>query len=298
MLITKGKKTLIDLNNIDNTIVHKSEFIIDVLDHDELSSYTLENNDKKFNFADLYQLDIKINAIGKSTFFFVKENFNKDEVINKISILRNMETTNNELKIKKINSLFEIVKPYNPLLIVYSNGENSDIKREDIIISDINVIFIDKNHKKLNKKETPISKYFFELGKNKITLIFSGLALLLSSFSVLIGVYDTYINNAAYIFFFIILVVGLGLNGFIFYDLYKKVPFKKATFITTIIFDLIVTAGGTGLFILYRNSLKDVPLTVPGLDINIITGLGVLIGLFIISIIAPLLIKKLINKKK
>lgn len=299
MIINKGKKTLIDLENLDIASVTKTEFIVDVLSNDDLSIYKIVNGDTTITFDTLYRLDIKINSIGKAAFFFSKDGFNKDETVSKISILKNMDTVSKEDKIRKVNALLEIVKSLKPVLTIFNNDKYSEIISTDINNPGLDFIFVDKYlNKKGKKKDTPINKYFYELGSNKVAVIFSFISLLIASFSLLIGMYNATINQAVYIFFFLIYAVSFVLNGFIMFDLYRKVPFGIKTFITSIILDIISAVIGTVLFGVYFNSLKGIPIDVPEKSYYLLVGSLITLGVYVLSLVVPLIIKKLLNKKK
>lgn len=282
-------------------VEHNDRFIRDVFDHEDLDyyKYFIDNNTPE-SFSTLYQLDIKISKVGKMSFFFLKKDYNNENVINKIQDLKNFEITDNESKKIKVNKLLEIVGKENALFGIFISDELETLSSSDFDCSPINIIFVKPDLKKLakaNKKHGIVGKYFIKIGKEKLIVLFSFISALIISFVSALGIYNCYPNNAVYIFFFICAAAATALNFFIYRDIQKKYQLIDSLFFTSLILNILGVGGGIGIFVGYYSALKNIPEVIPSLGTLSWISILVSLILLIISIGVSILLNKLIKKK-
>lgn len=301
IFISDKKKYNLSLLENATCVEQNNKFINDVFDHEELNSYFFSINDEDAqDFDKLYQLDIKISNVGKMSFFFLKEEINKDEIIQEIQILKDLDVSNIENKKIKVNKLIEIAKNKQALFAIFSSNQIDTLQLENFSNSPLKIIYVLPDKKKLekaNKQRGKIGSYFLLLGKEKLLVIFSIVAALIIGFVMTLGIYHCYPNNPVYIFSFICSAAGATLNFFVYRDILKKYNVISPMFITGIILNILGIGAGAGIFVGYYNILTNIPPEIPGL--GTLVGIGILAStlLIIVSILIAIIIKKLLKKK-
>jgi len=351
-----------------NSVPRKNIFVKTFLKNRDLEGITLstkKDDENPLKMEELFQLKVNIKSVGVTVFFFLKDDFNKEEAVPEISKLKEINVVDKDTSINKIDALMEIVKKYKPLFVLYDGDEydnyltENELKKYEIpslyVIRKVykydsikNEKFIventkEKEHKKsifanflkrekelqpqdqnsatkttvleanepikeenttetiLEPKKPEISKSFnwkvflipFQfLAKEKFHYLFLLLASFIICFASAIGVYNCYINNALYIFFFVCSLAGAVLNAFIYYDALEKYRFKLLMLVLNGFVALLGIGIGLGGFYLYFKNLKDIPVWVPQAGTIILIGFGITLCAIAISILVSYLILK------
>lgn len=340
LLIKNNESQIIELTEQVSSLAYKNELIKSVINKKNLSDYSLIiNNDEnnKLSLGDLFCFQININQIGSYIFFYLKEEFKKEDYIDSIVKLKDIKVEDTQKGIEKISSLLEILKESNPIFSIFIAEGNYSLSKEDfsnlpLINKNIYVdnlapkkepFLIFKKKEKIEKpkevkeveekkEEVKVKKenkervsfnwsalaYPFKLlAKEKFPCIFTLVSSFLISFTLFLGAYNAYGSKLIYIFFFVCTLIGTGLYGYIMYDLNKD---KKLN-ITMIIIIILITLVGIGIalgsFVLYFNSAKDVPSGIPSLNKLILVGLLPSIGDVCLCWLVSTLLAKFIKKK-
>lgn len=114
----KDKKTTY-LNPV-NRVERKNSPFKEIINHEDYSKFAVSFGDnEKISLDNSFQLQINVTDIGIFSLLFDAQYFTKDVIIPEISKLKAVTATNSREAINKVNELFTIVKPYNPLMIIY-----------------------------------------------------------------------------------------------------------------------------------------------------------------------------------
>ena len=94
---------------------------------------SIGNADKPTNFSyhpesvissdNLFQLKVNTKSVGTFLFAFEIKNFNREGLIDKVSLLKKIEVDDKESALKKVEKLKEAVVEFNPVFTVYSNPD-------------------------------------------------------------------------------------------------------------------------------------------------------------------------------
>ena len=150
-----------------------------------------------------------------------------------------------------------------------------------------------KEKGKFNFKET-----FLEIvsiiKKEKFHFLFSFVATFLLGVTLAIGVFDAYAGKMICIFFFICSLAGAFLNFMIYKDTYKQGGFKTLFNLITIIFSVIGSVAGFGVYMAFKAITRDAPAVQP----HVLMIIGLMILVFALSMSLPLLVLYIKEKKK
>ena len=114
----KGKKTAY-LNPV-NRVQRKDSPFKEIINHEDYSHYGVSFGETdQESLSDTFQLQINVTEIGIFHFLFSNQYFSKDEVIPQISELKNINVSTIREAVDKVSALISIVKPYNPLMMIY-----------------------------------------------------------------------------------------------------------------------------------------------------------------------------------
>lgn len=304
--IYQKKSYSLIIENSVTEIKYNDVFLDTILSHDslELFKYKLTKDEEGKSIDQLYQLDIKINEVGKTSIFFLKDAFNKDELLSQVSALKEMPVSDIILKKKKVDALLAIISQFSPIFLIFNSDKNVPYGIDNFTTYNFPVLYVKQKEKKvvIDKKTGEIkqpSKFALaaeRVWKEKFIVIFLFISTLITGFCLPSGIYNCYINNVVYIFFFIMVAACTILSGFIYRDLFKKEQIKSPLFVTGLIFNILGVGAGFGFYSIYFNALTNVPEVIPNIGVFALYTFLISIVLIIISIIVPIVVEKLLKK--
>lgn len=258
---------------------------------EELASIIFD--EKTYTKEDLFLLKINVDEIGTFKFFFDKNILeNKEKLFEDIKALKHLEVTKKEIGIEKINKLFELIKPHNPLLCSYKAKGGLPLEKEELsLISDklLTFFLIKDRPQKIKSIKIPFS--LKKILENSLFAVLSGL---LIGLTFALGLYNSYASNGTAVIFFICTVVGAGLSGYVYLDLYKLNSFLSIKNLILIVVSIGSTIGGVGLFYVLRLLFKEIIENEPPFYLYALISLAILL----LSIAAGYVINVFIKKKK
>ena len=278
----------------------------EILNRGDFSNYSIAKNERVYSLEDSFQIRVNVKDVGSFYFIFDKNGFPKDELINNISALRNIEVIDSRTAQNKVNALLNIVDIPCLLFILYEKLDDLYIDEDFfkrlpthevqifIIEQEQEEVFYElsigqqeeipqtgKNKKKKssskgnkkNKVSKESTKHFLkQLGDKKFHFLLIIVSTILFEVSIPLAIVNVYASNAIYIFLFICSVIGIGMNGYSFYDLFKKFSPKDPLSIASYVSNLIGLGAGVGLFALFYN-LSNLEEGVPSMGSMIWVGL-------------------------
>ena len=264
-----------------------------------------DNDEDKIALSSVFQLQVNVKNVGVFHFIFKSEGFNKEEVVNQVSALKDMNVDNSESARYKVNALISILKNYDPLFAVYK--ENPDTYyyayQLDMIINRMFPVFVVKGEEDLQMDEIFIGDTFFEesaskpekkkkavkiskdkllkdLNKNKFSLLLVFVSTVLIQVSIPLGILNVYSKNALYIFLFICGVIGIVMNAYCYIDYFRNRNIKNPLFLFSTLSNLIGLGVGIGVFAIFYN-ISNKEEGVPAIGSFI--AIGVLVTLIVVA---------------
>lgn len=291
----------------------------EILNKEDVSSFSLSiKEEETLSFNNVFILLVNIKEVGSINFIFNKDNFNKKEIINEISKLKELEVNDLESAKNKINQLLDIANKYKPLFLIYKNSDNTKIDEKSIyeLLNERFISFIIREEEKIEpvkeelkeednkeekeqikkgKKDNILKDCALIIKENKFHFLLLLISTLLFTASIPLGIFYIYASNALYVFLFICAAIGLGMDFYAYYDFFKTAKIKDLSFILSALTNLIGVLLGLGGFILFYNISKTVE-SAPALSTFIL--MSILIGIIssLIAIVAAYFIPK--KKKK
>ena len=114
----KGKKT--SYFNPVNPVERKVSPFNEIINHGDYSQYSVSfGNEEKNSLSNAFQLQVNVTDIGIFHFLFNNQYFSKEDVTPAISELKNITVDSLKTAVDKLTVLINIIRPYNPLLIIY-----------------------------------------------------------------------------------------------------------------------------------------------------------------------------------
>ncbi len=287
----------------------------EILKKNDYTSYSFvkdEDEANGFSFTNVFQLQVNVKGVGEFHILLNRENLDKDNLINGIASLKEIIVNDEESAKYKLSELFNLVKDYNPLFIISSLFKNSLINNESLLSLyqlDVPLFYVDEPKEAIEEKviePTSIEKEkthtgFKHIGqvivKNKYHLLLLLVASLLIESTIPLGILNVYSQNGLAVFLFICAVIGMAMNGYTYWDYFKKRGFKDPLFLLSIISDLIGFGGGIGGFVIFYN-ISTKPENDIGLGKYILIGGLACLGICLLTIVICYFLPKLINKLK
>ena len=287
-------------------VVEKISPFIEIITKKPLTDFSIVTNEEKsISFENIFQLQVNVNNAGSVSFLFEKGTLNKEEIVEKISALRELPSKTESDIENKIKSLFEIVLPYSPLASIFNQNGKFKLSPStvEVLSAEVLSFYVNPSSGSADSKRSPNAfggitkeKQGFEnpfkvIAKDKFHFLFALVSTFLIGFTVSIGVYDCYLGKMILIFFFICSLSGIVLNAFIYYDTFKSHYFNEMYTILTIVANIVGIALSFGGYALFLHLTPDKLLKNP----NIIMIVAIVIGATIISVSGSYLIR-FINK--
>ena len=291
--------------------------IKEILNKNDFSSFSVLLNEQNISLQDSFQLQVNVKDVGSFRFIFNKEGFDKDETINKISALKDIDVIDVRTAQNKVNMLLNIVDQPSLLFMVYESLDDLYIdenyfrylmnhqiqtflikkEQKEEIMYELNVGEqpIDNQKKKSSKKinKEGIKKFFKQVADKKFHFLLLLVSSILFEVSIPLAIVNVYAKNAIYVFLFICSLIGIGMDGYSFYDLFKKYSPKHSLSIASYVTNVIGLGAGIGLFALFYN-LSNLEEGVPSMGSMI--WIGLLISLIVCG--AVIAVAYFLPKKK
>lgn len=273
-LIVSDEETY-QFENQLNTVSNKTPFK-ELVSSDGYFDYKLKLDDNDaVSFNDLFHLKVNVKNVGSFDFFFISKDFNKDEVIEKISVLKEIEVIDIETAKNKVNKLFESFGDSKSLFLIYSpEGEymlsNNDIQLDTFIfflegVEENKAVEKKKEKKPIEKPESKntvwrkISRFFSPLKENYIHYLFILISVVLIGFTSSMSAFNFYVGNNLFYIFFVCTLIGTVLETFVFIDYFKKHQIKSKDFILTVMDIIIATGLAIGAYYIFYIAQKVIP---------------------------------------
>lgn len=289
-----------EYENLIEEVESKASPFKEILGKEDFSYFSVAINDHLVSLESSFRLQVNVKNIGIFHFIFDKDGFNKDEIVNQVFELRKIEVNNQTSAEEKVNALFNIVERQSLLFLVYEESSFSFLDINFLRHSVIRgiQIFVVKNTnekkvyelnigeqkqqkevaaKKQKKERVHSEKHLLkQISDKKFHFLLLIVSTTLFEVSIPLAIVNIYTSNAIYIFLFICAMVGIGMDGYSYYDLFKK--YSPASFLGLFSYlsNLIGIGAGVGLFALFYN-LSNLEEGVPPLTNMILIGLLVCI---------------------
>lgn len=156
---------------------------------------------------------------------------------------------------------------------------------------------VQKQEDKEEKQENIFKKIWKLFVEEKFSALFIMVAALIVELSTYIGFNYAYSGKGICAFFFICAAVGAGLNGFVFYDLFREGKVKKLLFGILTCSYLIGALGGLGGYAIFFNLQKDKPENIPSFALLTFITLLIAIAVDAIAVLIAKLVSNYMSKK-
>ena len=108
----------------------KSSPFKEILEKKDFSGFSISLNEQTISLMDSFQLQVNVKSVGTFRFIFNKEGFEKDEIINQVTSLKDIEITDIRTAQNKIDALLSIInKPY-LLFMIYEGLDDLYINND------------------------------------------------------------------------------------------------------------------------------------------------------------------------
>lgn len=321
-----SKEEVLNFENLLNEIKENDSPFKEILKKGDLSStYFIngENEEDKICLGECFQLQVNVKAVGVFHFFFKLEGFNKEEVIKKVAILKDIIVKDSETATNKISVLIDVLKQYNPLFMLYKEYEKSFFVIDDLekvtknafpvlyikteVIEEIQEVTVGKEDNdevtKTEKKKFQfknVKTSFIKIGKclakNKFHILLILVSTLLIQVSIPLGIFNIYSANMLYIFLFICAAIGVAMNAYCYIDYFKSKTIKDMLFVLSAITNVVGIGAGIGAFAIFYTISTKTEKT-PPMGNLILLGLLISSIIIIVTIITTYIIRKTIKPK-
>ena len=296
-----------------------------IINKTDYSSFSFERDNEIYSLADTAHLQVNVINVGLLNFFFKKDGFKKDEIFEKVSLLKEMEVVNKATGMNKVQVLLSTLKDYYPLFVVIRlEGQYAfDAESLEFMSQGFKFFFINpdiplivseepepvkdeqkndedklikekKSFFKRDKKVTANTKNPFKIIiDDKYHFLFTLIAALLIGFTMGVAIFNSYFGKMVCIFFYICSVAGGVLNGFVYYDCFKANKFLSVYTYTSAATTVIGLGGSVGFYYLFYYLSSEKPDVTP----NILVIIASMIAMVAISIATAYIIKKIKEKK-
>lgn len=279
----------------------------EMIKKEDISSYSISINDEeKISLKDTFLFLINIKESGSLYVLFNKSDFNKEEIIMKITELKDIKINNKESSIDKHKKVFDILESYHPLIYLYIEKHDYYLNKDElkeiykgnspffIIEKEIEVeepIIVSNNEE---RKKFSFKNFILPLKKYKYHFLFLTVSSFLVGFAFSLGLFNSILNKGIAVLFYICVLVGAFLQTFIYYDYFKEKKIKDKLFIYSLSFSVLGALLSMGAYSLYHSIDK----TEGKENVSFILLLMLSLVVSLIFILISVLIGYLINNKK
>ena len=296
-----------DFNVINKNVSPFKEMI----KKEDISSYSISiNNEEKISLKETFLFLINIKESGSLYVLFNKSDFNKEEIIKKITELKDIKINNKESSLDKHKKVFDILESYHPIIYLYIEKHEYCLHKDElrkiykgnspffIIEKEIEVeepiIVTNKEEGKKEKKKFSFKNFILPIKKYKYHFLFLTVSSFLVGFAFSLGLFNSILNKGISVLFYICVLVGAFLQTFIYYDYFKEKKIKDKLFIYSLSFSVLGALFSMGAYSLYHSIDK----TEGKENVSFILLLMLSLVVSLIFILISVLIGYLINNKK
>lgn len=282
--------------------------IKEILKKSDFSQYFFvpsDNDEDKISLGSVFQLQVNVKNVGVFHFIFKSEGFNKEEIVNQISGLKDMNVDNAESARYKVGALVSIVKNYDPLFAVFKESPDTYYYsyQLDLVINNMFPVFVVKPEEEYQMDEFVIGDNIYEesaskpekkkkslkiskdkllkdLLKNKFSLLLIFISTLLLEVSIPLAILNIYAKNALYIFLFICGVIGIVMNTYCYIDYFRNRNVKNPLFLISVASNVLGLGIGIGIFAIFYNISTKAEGTP---NIGSLIAIGVLVTIIIVA---------------
>lgn len=282
--------------------------IKEILKKSDFSQYFFvpgDNDEEKISLGSVFQLQVNVKNVGVFHFIFKSEGFNKEEIVNQISGLKDMNVDNSESARYKVSALINIVKNYDPLFAVFRESPETYYYsyQLDLVVNYLFPVFVvrsqeenqidefvigdniyeepaSKPEKKRKALKISKEKLLKDLLKNKFSLLLVFISTLLLQVSIPLAILNIYSQNALYVFLFICAVIGIVMNIYCYIDYFRNRNIKNPLFLISLAANTIGLGTGIGIFAIFYNISTKAEGT-PG--IGSLIAIGVLVTIIVVA---------------
>ena len=282
--------------------------IKEILKKSDFSQYFFvpsDNDEDKISLGSVFQLQVNVKNVGVFHFIFKSEGFNKEEIVNQISGLKDMNVDNAESARYKVGALVSIVRSYDPLFAVFKESPDTYYYsyQLDLVINNMFPVFVVKPEEEYQMDEFVIGDNIYEesaskpekkkrslkiskdkllkdLLKNKFSLLLIFISTLLLEVSIPLAILNIYAKNAIYIFLFICGVIGIVMNTYCYIDYFRNRNVKNPLFLISVASNVLGLGTGIGIFAIFYNISTKAEGTP---NIGSLIAIGVLVTVIIVA---------------
>ena len=265
------------------------------------------NEEQKLLLENSFHLLVNVKEVGSFHFFFDSKTFQKQEIIDKVLLLKEIENP-----LEKVDEMFALLKEQNVLFVIYLAKGDKFLSKEQLEKYQENIFYVPKDneeekqeiveeeHKEVKSQKfaSKIADFFAPLLEDHIKFLFITIAALIISFAATMAIYYCYAGKTVYYVFFIFTLVGALFNFVIFKDYFKEGKYKYNDGILSALFIAVGYALSVGFYKIFLSLANDVPESLTNTSKPIIYALAIMLGLSVLSIGAALLVKILMPAKK
>ena len=179
------------------------------------------------------------------------------EYINYIADLYGVSKEDRDVRIAKYIDLFELTQAFDNRMQTYSHG--------------------------MKQKMTIIAA----LVHNPLLFV----STTLFAVSIPLAIINIYSKNAIYIFLFVCALIGIGMDGYSYIDLFKHYGLSRQESVASYISNVIGIGAGTGLFVLFYN-LSNVNENTPSMGNILLAGILISLGICLVTILVSYLVAR------
>lgn len=311
-----------------NTITKDISPIREILERKDFSNFSF-SSDTDIALSETMPILVNILEVGAAYYFFKKDDFNKDDFVEKVSKLKDMPMNSFYDALNKVKALDEVASNFNPLFVIYNPigklriyedcYKTLELKNKTIYVSqsECSVTVVksvikekkaeEKPEKKKEEKDTKesqtkpgfLNKIKFLnpipiIKKDKFHFLFALIATFLIGFTLSIGIYNAYAGKLICIFFFICSLAGSFLNFMIYKDAIKEYPLKSSFMLVTAISSVIGMGISIGGYYIFKATSKEALAVGP----HIMMILGIILLVYLLSCSIPAVYFYLKKRKK
>lgn len=270
----------------------------EIVTKNDFSGFSIALDNQSLSLADTFQLQVNVKEVGVFHFIFNKEGFDKDDIISRVSSLKDIEVNDMLSAKNKVTFLLNIVDKPCLLFMVYEEYDGSyldvnyfriyfhkniqtffirperDIELYELNIGDSYQVEAPRTKKfvKVKTEKREKTNYLKLINEKKFHFLLIIVSSTLFEVSIPLAIINIYSSNAIYIFLFVCSLIGVGMDCYSYYDLFKRTDPKSQLSILSYVSNAIGIGIGIGLFALFYH-LSDIGEGIPSVGSMILIGL-------------------------
>lgn len=141
------------------------------------------------------------------------------------------------------------------------------------------------------ESEKSIKGFFASVVEKKYHYLLLFVSTTLFAVSIPLAIINIYSKNAIYIFLFVCALIGIGMDGYSYIDLFKHYGLSRQESVASYISNVIGIGAGTGLFVLFYN-LSNVNENTPSMGNILLAGILISLGICLVTILVSYLVAR------